>query len=586
MALEKVVAYATKCYRATSKGAKFVTRETKDLFANHTKLGRRLRAGIHDARDAVRVRMKVSNKSADMIQRAEVVLSDKGKQAVQNLRQDEDFMKLFENYTASRSGTKEFINGQLKDASDAQFIQAVIEGCGVGPTKAAQIFSNNPVVMSQIEQKFGKEFAQAMQNTRSGCFPTRTVEDAQALIDKAFSGQKITIKKRMGTASIGETYLVNRQDGSEAIVKMVKNGVTKDGLQQEEQILSRVAKELIDSPKELKQVQGQLKTLYGDWAKELNFTEELANNRLLTQGAKRYKVAQITDISPDASCIIMDKAGGIQMNKLVEILKDYKANPTEFATKYAKEIKANPWLANPEKVAEDLPSTLLKSFDEQFMFMKKRGQSVMHGDPHTGNFFITADEKGKLIPEFIDTGSCVVRNAAQIKDDIKFFSNYLVGNPKGVAEYFVGQCPHKGVDTKKLVEKVANDIQKDIFGKKQNISKFSDFQTSINTILEKYGLQLSTENATAMKAQMQFFSAISEAGKLTGQSVDIMALMKDIPQACWGMAKCGVNPWGSVKDAAKFAFYNQRQAVGTAYQFTIKDVDSMLKSGGTLEVIA
>lgn len=99
MALEKVVAYATKCYRATSKGAKFVTRETKDLFANHTKLGRRLRAGIHDARDAVRVRMKVSNKSADMIQRAEVVLSDKGKQAVQNLRQDEDFMKLLENYT-------------------------------------------------------------------------------------------------------------------------------------------------------------------------------------------------------------------------------------------------------------------------------------------------------------------------------------------------------------------------------------------------------------------------------------------------------------------------------------------------------
>ena len=173
MALEKVVAYATKCYRATSKGAKFVTRETKDLFANHTKLGRRLRAGIHDARDAVRVRMKVSNKSADMIQRAEVVLSDKGKQAVQNLRQDEDFMKLFENYTASRSGTKEFINGQLKDASDAQFIQAVIEGCGVGPTKAAQIFSNNPVVMSQIEQKLGKEFAQAMQNTRSGCFPDK-----------------------------------------------------------------------------------------------------------------------------------------------------------------------------------------------------------------------------------------------------------------------------------------------------------------------------------------------------------------------------------------------------------------------------
>ena len=588
MALENVVAYATKCYRATSRGAKILTRETKDLFANHTRIGRRLRAGIHDAREAVRIRMKVSDKSADLVSRAEIVLSDKGAQAVHNLRNDDKFMKLVKDYSQKRMG----INGDrmpkegLEEISDAQFIQAIIESCGVGPTKAAQIFSNNPVVMSQIEQKLGKSFAQAMQNTRSGCFPTRTVEEAQKLIDKAFEGKNIVIKKRRGTASIGETYLVTRPDGSEAIVKMVKNGVTKDGLQQEEKIMSRVAKELIDSPKDLAQVQGQLKTLYGDWVKELNFTEEFANNRLLAQGAKRYNVAKITDISPDASCIIMDKANGIQMNKLVEILKDYKANPTEFATKYAKEISANPWLANPEKVAKELPTPLLKTFDEQFMFMKKGGKSVMHGDPHTGNFFITANEKGKLIPEFIDTGSCVVRTGAQIKNDIKFFSNYLVGNSKGVAEYFVNQCPHKGLKSKNLVEKVAKDIQEEIFGKKQNIKKFSDVQANINAILERHGLHLAAENATAMKAQMQFFSAVSEAGKLTGQSVDIMTLMKDIPQACLGMVKCGVNPWGAVKDATKFAYYNQRQALGTAYQFTIKDVDKILKSNGALEAIA
>ena len=97
---------------------------------------------------------------------------------------------------------------------------------------------------------------------------------------------------------------------------------------------------------------------------------------------------------------------------------------------------------------------------------------------------------------------------------------------------------------------------------------------------------MAAENATAMKAQMQFFSAVSEAGKLTGQSVDIMTLMKDIPQACLGMVKCGVNPWGAVKDATKFAYYNQRQALGTAYQFTIKDVDKILKSNGALEAIA
>ena len=151
MALENVVAYATKCYRATSRGAKFLTRETKDLFANHTRIGRRLRAGIHDAREAVRIRMKVSDKSVDLVSRAEIVLSDKGAQAVHNLRNDDKFMKLVKDYSQKRMG----INGDrmpkegLEEISDAQFIQAIIESCGVGPTKAAQIFSNNPVVMSQ-----------------------------------------------------------------------------------------------------------------------------------------------------------------------------------------------------------------------------------------------------------------------------------------------------------------------------------------------------------------------------------------------------------------------------------------------------
>lgn len=84
---------------------------------------------------------------------------------------------------------------------------------------------------------------------------------------------------------------------------------------------------------------------------------------------------------------------------------------------------------------------------------------------------------------------------------------------------------------------------------------------------------------------MQFFSAVSEAGKLTGQSVNIMTLMKDIPQATWGMAKHCVNPWSAVKNAYKFAFHNQSQAMGTAYQFTIKDVNKILKSDGTLSAI-
>ncbi len=586
MVLEKLSAYAVRFCRATSKGTKYVTRETKELLANHTAIGRRLREGVNHAKEAVKIRMKpLADKSTGMIEQAEVRLNEKGVQAVQNLRQDAKFMEDLDKYSRMRGVGPAKEGEKAIKLNDEQFIQLAIETLGVGPTKAAQIISGNPAMMSQIEQKLGSQVAKALKNTKSGCFPTRTVEQAQELITKAFPEQNILVQKQLGVASIGETYLVKRPDGTEAVVKMIKNGVNKEQLVMEEKLLTRMLREFSDSPAEFAKVKGQLRTLYQDWGKELNFADELANNQFLAKGAKRFKVARITDIAKDGSCIVMNKANGIQMNKLMEILKDYKTNPTEFASKYAKEIAENPWLANPEKVAKELPTSLLKAFDEQFMFMKKGGQSIMHGDPHTGNFFITQGKNGKLIPEFIDTGSCVTRTGAQIKEDISFFSNYFVGNSKGVAEYFVKQCPHKGWRTDHLVDKIATDIQSEIFGKTQNIRKFSDVQANLNAILEKHGLQMSAENATAMKAQMQFFSAVSEAGKLTGQSVDIMTLMKDIPQAAFGMAKCGTNPWSSVRDACKFAFHNQKQAVGTAYQFTIKDVDRILKSDGTISTL-
>lgn len=453
-------------------------------------------------------------------------------------------------------------------------MQDWIEMSGVGPTKFAQIISGSPKDMAKIEAKY-PELAKAMKETRSHCSFSRSMEEAQQLINSSFPGQKLVIQKEMSAGSIGAAYIVKKPDGSTAVVKMLKKGVTKETLDAEEELTMRVLKELSSSPEEYAKNKEMFKTYYKDWKEELNFFSEYKNNKLLATGAKRYKVADITDISKDGSCILMDMAHGIQMNKLVEILKDYKANPTEFATKYAKEIEKNPWLKNPEKVIKELPSTLLKTFDEQFLFLKKGGKTLMHGDPHTGNFFVTADENGKLIPEFIDTGNCVARTSNQVKQDISFFSNYLVGNSQGIAKYFIEQCAYTGADKQAKIWELAADIEKNIFGKKQQITKFGDVQGSLMSILKKHGLSMSPENATAMKAQMQFFSAISEAGKLSGKTFDITTLMKDIPQAIWGMVKNGENPWVALKEAVKFAIHNQQRAVGTAYQFTMSDISKM-----------
>lgn len=574
--VSRLLSCAGKLYEssasAAKKGLNYVTTEAKDALVNHTDIGMRLRNGVHSAREAVHHKMRrLAENSEAAYSKYVQNFRQNGVNVSRKLSEDKEFVKLYDRYADKTGLTRLSQQGK----TDEQIYQELIETSGVGPTKFAQIISSDEKMMSKIQSPALRE---AIKNTRSNCSFSRTLEEAQEVVNQSFPGKNFVIEKELSAGSIGAAYLVRRPDGSTAVLKMLKKGVDKEQLELEEKLFTRMVKEFGDTPEEIAKHEGMLKNWYRDWAEELNFTTEFNNNKLLAKGAKRFNVADITDISQDARCIVMNKANGIQMNKLVKILEDYKLNPNEFATKYAKEIKDNPWLADPEKVIKNLPTTLLKTFDEQFMFMKKGGKSLMHGDPHTGNFFITADKKGKLIPEFIDTGNCVARDASQIKNDIRFFTNYFVGNSKEVAKYFVDQCGYKGANKSEIVETVAKEIQENIFGKKHNITKFEDVQSNITSILEKHGLQMSSENATAMKAQMQFFTAVSEAGRLSGKSLDITTLLADIPQASWGMIKSGNNPWSSIKDALKFALHNQQQAVGTAYQFTIKDVNKNLSA--------
>lgn len=305
----------------------------------------------------------------------------------------------------------------------------------------------------------------------------------------------------------------------------------------------------------------------------------------LLRGGGRYKVADIKQISPDGSCILMEKAQGIQMNNLMKILKDYKSNPHAFAEKYAKEIKENPWLADPQKVIAELPTTITKAFDEMFMFGKKGGISMMHGDPHMGNYFITTGENGKLIPMFIDTGNCIKRTPTQIREDLKFLTNYFVGNSKGLAKYFVKQCNYDtsflpavttsqkmitagGQNTEaKLIEKVGKEIQENVFNKRQNITDVDAVQKTIRVILENNGLTMRPEASTALKAQMQFFTGITEAASLSGKAVDVGTIVKDVPEALWCMIKAKSNPINTVKEALGYAYRHQTQSTSSIYQF-------------------
>ena len=463
--------------------------------------------------------------------------------------------------------------------------QLLIEQSGVGPTKLAQILSNMTDLMGKI-QSFSPELEDAIQQTRSNCNPSRTVEEAQADIDAAFpmdmgdgvlfydeanpilSGaqHKYKVIKRMGTASMGETYLCEKANGDRCVVKMLKKGVDATQLELEEEFYTMLVETFNSNPESAKSQIEIIHNSYQSWAEELNFDAEFQNSQKLADNAKRYTVAKATQVSPDGQCLVMDLAQGVQMSELLDMMKFYKENPQEYSAKFEKEIGRNPWLGNPEKVIADLPKSLLGAFTEQFLFMDSNGQSIMHGDPHMGNYFIHPDAEGNLVPEFIDTGLCVTRTGETIKQDINFFASYFIGNSRGVAEYALERC-NLSPDQKALViDDVTADIQAQIFNQHTNITKPDFVSTKIDEILAQHNLKMSSDNSTSMKAQLQFLAAISEIKHLAGGRVEVSDIIQEMPKALWALTKNGAFPYQEIVDAIKFAFHNQTQTVSTIYQ--------------------
>jgi len=589
-------------------------RESAEKLASRTGIGKRILSGIRQGRNEAMFKFEgIESSNLSMFKAYQESIQKNGISRAINLADDKSMQKILKRY-AQKTG---ILNTDLSNKTQEEILEIILQKSGVGPCKFAQIISSEKSIM----EKLSPRLQEIIRKTRSENHFSRSLQEAQIIVDKAFNPNapkalmngnfnaaqpvlnssisgNIKLIKPLSAGTVGETYLAKTENGKECIVKMIKQNVDTEQLELEEKIFSRFISDFSPDASARQKSLRMLKSLYKDWSKELNFQQEFKYNKLLQQGAKRYKVADITKISEDKSCILMEKAEGIQMSDLMKILKDYKKNPVGFKEKYAEEIAANPWLADTEKVIKELPDSITKAFDEMFLFMKKGGKSIMHGDPHMGNYFITTGKDGKLIPVFIDTGNCVERNSGQIIDDLKFLSSYFVGNSKGLAKYFVNQCERDSeiiqksfpctslakasqkispakerLTDEQLIEKVAKEIDELIFSKSHNITDGYAVQSTIRTILEQNGLSMRPDASTALKAQIQFFTGISEAAQLDGKVLNVGTIVKDIPQALKYMAKSRVNPIPAVSDAIKFSYRNQTRAAKTSYQFLSDPVE-------------
>lgn len=568
-------------------------------FTTHTAVGK----GIQQAKNSVIIQFKGLDSGRMDLAKAYVVSAiNKAPQFTIHTLKDKEFLSVLDRF----ANKVKLGDINWSTMTKEELIETVLTKSGIGAGKFAQIISQDKSIMD----KLSPGLQSVIKKSQSENPFSRTLEEAQNLVDNSLTSNKVlpasgmintvpnafgTVKsgirliKPLSAGTVGEAYLAKNADGKDVIVKMIKNNVDTELLSLEESIYKKIISEIAPDQLTASKHIRMLESLYKDWGKELDFKYEYNYNKLLQKGAKRYKVADITSISPNGKIIVMDKAEGIQMNTLMKMLKDYKKFPTEFQKKYSKEILENPWLANPDEVIKKLPDSITKAFDEMFMFMKNGKSSIMHGDPHMGNYFITASNDGNLIPVFIDTGNCVIRSGNQIKEDIAFLTNYFVGNAKGLAKYFLKQCEpdmnfltvsskntkliSAGKDHEEaLINKLAKEIQTNIFDKRQNVTDVDSVQQTIQTILERNGLTMKPEASTALKAQMQFYTGITEAASLSGKTINVGAIVKDVPNSLYYMIKSRMNPLPTVKDALHYSLNNVQDSTRIAYQFLIDNV--------------
>lgn len=530
--------------------------------AKRTNFGKKLYSIKQSAIEAKNIPLdKQTQNIGDVFESVAKGINGREKAIMQNLAADKSFNSALKVY--SKKTNLNYSN--LISMNQTELFKTMAESGGVGPNKFLQIISSDKELLAQLPEGCQK----IALDSRSSNTATRTIQEAQVELSAAFSGG-YQAKKLLGVGTIGEAYLVKDASGKEFVAKMVKKGVDKELLDSEEEVFTKLLGNIISDPQKAEQKVKMLKGLYKDWKKELDFSLETDYNHKLAKGAKRFSVANITEISKDTKSVIYEKANGIQANTFIEMIKDFKENPKAYFEKYKALIDEYPAMRTPTKALAEFAQNFMGSFNEMLLFSKKGVKgSVMHGDPHAGNVFVSFTAKGKAKTKFIDTGNCVVRSRNEIKGDLNFFTNYFVGNSKEIAKYFVERAEllPKNKTKEEITKELSSKIHEKLFNSGRNVTNFDDNQKIIDNILDQHGILLSTESSTALKAELQAINTIKELYNLSGKSTSsiISAMVPDVLKGI-GRISLHTNPFKIIKPGLQQLKNDPQTGFGTLFQ--------------------
>lgn len=444
--------------------------------------------------------------------------------------------------------------------------KAMKEALNIWLSKFGQTYSVDPAL------KQYPALEQGLKSLTSDCWVTRTLEQAQNFANEIYGEGAYTIRRSFGAGTIGETYLASTTDGREVVIKMLKTNITPKRIKEDEKIFMTLIDEFIADPKLKEYYRKLAPALFKAWCDETNYELEAKGALALAQNAKKYKVAKILKVGVDkksghAVSLVMEKAQGVPLDKLLKMLDAYNNNPVQYMDDYAEDIALFPALANPEKWKKSLGSVYQSAMNEQCL--TPRSSSIIHGDPHSGNIFVNFNEQMQPNITFIDTGNVVSRDFNAIRNDLLLSANLMLGNAEGVADLLLkGAELPESATLSEIRPKVIKLLNERLFETKANLTDMDKNNKVISGIMEELYIVQNPELANVMKAAVQRFSTLSAINRTCGTSYDSAA---DIRALFLGLAKSvEKDPKATSKELCpvfQYIYNNYPKALQTFGQF-------------------
>lgn len=362
-----------------------------------------------------------------------------------------------------------------------------------------------------------KDYQKIIQNIKSNCPVSRTIDEAQEMIDSIFGKSKYIIDRSgkkeglLGVGSIAESYLAKNENGEEVVIKLVKKHL-QDGTKiakDQENLLKKIDEksDIVDgfrirfgpdkytiTKKDRQDYDiNQVKNMCKVWGQETDLTQEAKSASQIKSQATKYQA--INAIEAKDGAFVMEKAKGIQLDdpNIAEKWKEAGLSEEDFS---------------------NFVDNYIGAYCEQLFSLPKAGEKVVQSDPHGGNILVdlanvkNINQRGATSPiTIIDYGNTTKTNRLKAVENLFSHMDYLFGNTDAIASNILDGAQLNGKSKKAMIDELSKKLQEDIFNcdTKIDVTNPVEIFRTVNTYCTKFmqenNIIPNASNINQMKAE-------------------------------------------------------------------------------------